>query len=203
MMQQINLYQPIFRKQKRLFSAVALLQVSLVVLAGLFLITIYSYWQRATLEDDLAQLKVRETDMTARVETLNMQYPQSIKSKQLEHRVAQAEAEILDKRAALAKLRELNLGEGGEFSAYLEGLARQRITDLWLTSILISQGGSHLLLKGSALDPATVPRFLQRLSSETVFNGKQFKSLLMSRPEKEPWHVDFSVSTAAAGPVKQ
>jgi len=203
MMQQVNLYQPIFRKQKRLFSAVALLQVSLVVLAGLFLITLYSYWQRASLEDNLKQLKVRQTDMTARVETLNKQYPQSIKSKQLERKVEQVEAEIVGKRAALAKLRELNLGKGGGFSTYLEGLARQRITDLWLTSIIISQGGGDLLLQGSALDPAIVPRFLQRLSSETVFNGKQFRSLRMSRPEKEPWHVDFSVSTAAAEPAKQ
>jgi Na+-transporting methylmalonyl-CoA/oxaloacetate decarboxylase gamma subunit len=44
MHQQINLYQPVFRKQEKVFSAITLLQIGAAVLLLLLIILAHAHW---------------------------------------------------------------------------------------------------------------------------------------------------------------
>ncbi len=60
MYQQINLYQPIFRKQRQIFSAVTMLQAVGVVAVALLGIYVYAFAKIGGLEGAVIQLEGRE-----------------------------------------------------------------------------------------------------------------------------------------------
>ena len=191
MRQQINLYQPIFRRERRVFSAVAIAQAGGLVLAGLALMYAYGRVQLERLEAQRARLEAQVTERAARVEQLARQYPPRRRDPGLERRVAALERELAGKRRVVRGL------EGGEFgnveglSPYLEALARRPVRGLWLRSIAVGKGGAALLLEGSALDPQLVPRLVQDLGQESPLAGRAFERLLIERPDRHRRQVDF------------
>ncbi|MGE0080723.1 MAG: PilN domain-containing protein [Thiohalomonadaceae bacterium] len=192
--QQINLYQPIFRKQEKVFSAKAMAQSAAVVVVGLLAFYGFGVWQLSALEAQREQVEQRRSEAVARMESLRQLYPERSKDAALEARVQQLARE-LDARTRIAT----QLGSGAEgntrgFSAHLAGLARQRPEPLWLTHIGIAGGGSRLRLSGSALQPEAVPRFLQRLSAEPAFAGAGFRHLQIQREEASD-RVEFTVQS--------
>jgi hypothetical protein len=73
---------------------------------------------------------------------------------------------------------------------------------VWLTGVTISDGGEQLGLAGSTLDAQLVPRYLQQLSAEQAYKGREFKTFQMLRGEAPP-HIDFTLHTAAAGTAQR
>ncbi len=67
MYQQINLYQPIFRKQRQIFSATTLAQLLGIVAAALLLIYGYGLLQVRGLEGEVVQLEGREKALTTQL----------------------------------------------------------------------------------------------------------------------------------------
>src|SRR5258706_453055 len=82
MYQQINLYQPIFRKQRQIFSATTLAQVLGVVAAALLLLYGYGLLQVRGLEAQVVQLEGREQALTG----------QRFDALEIEHDAANGEA---------------------------------------------------------------------------------------------------------------
>jgi len=201
MKQQINLYQPIFRAQRKVFSALALLQVCVAVLAGLLLIYGYGRWQIVDLEKALARLEVQQVASVQRVEELNQRFAVKAKDPRLESEIAQLGTQIAGKQTVLQSFAGNAAGNTTGFSKYLEGLAQQHLEGMWLTGITISEGGRVLTLTGSTLAPELVPAFLQQLSKEPVFAGIEFKTLVMERPQTDTARVDFTLQTTEA-PLK-
>ena len=197
MNQQINLYQPIFRKQPKVFSALTILQTVLVVFAGLLLIYAYGRWQDAKLSHTLSELKAQRTAGLNRVQRLGEKYPPRTQSPLLEQQVQRLVAERGAKQRILAALSGKTPANTTGFSPFLVGLARQHVNGLWLTDFAIHNGGADVSLAGSALSPEQVPRYLQKLSLESAFSGKTFKTLLMTRPKTGPARIDFFLRTGA------
>lgn len=197
MNQQINLYQPIFRKQPKVFSALTILQTVLVVFAGLLLIYAYGRWQDAKLGHTLSELEAQRAAGLNRMQALAQKYPPRTKSPLLEQQVQRLVAERDAKQRILAALSGKTPANTAGFSTFLVGLARERVNGLWLTDFAIHHGGADINLAGSALRPELVPRYLQKLSSESAFSGKTFKTLLMTRPKTGPVRIDFFLQTQA------
>lgn len=195
MNQQINLYQPIFRKQPKVFSALTILQAVLAVAVGLMLIYAYGRWQDIKLSRALSELKAQRTASLNRVQLLAEKYPSRTKSPLLEQEVQRLAAERDATLRILTALSGKTPGNTTGFSAFLEGLAHEHIDGLWLTDFAIGNGGADITLAGSALRPQLVPRYLQKLSLERAFTGKAFKSLLMTRPKTGPTRIDFFLRT--------
>jgi hypothetical protein len=193
--QQINLYQPIFRKQEKIFSAVTLLQASLIVMAGMLLLYGYNFWQTQNIRLQLAQLEKQRNDNAAQVAQLERQYPEPVKSTALERRVAKEKKRLEARSKVVATLTMRAHSNTDGFSSHLEGLAKQRLPRLWLSQVTLFHGGTDVTLKGSTYDEEQVPQFLQRLSSEEGFGGTGFSSFLMTRPEEKPNQLDFQVSS--------
>lgn len=194
MHQQINLYQPMFRKQKVIFSAMTMLQVGVFFL--LIFVGLYAYEtsqiepykkQLVSMDDELTQLKVQVEALTK----------SGKKSKLLEREIAKLSKE-LEQRERISKiLTSRSFGNSQGFSSYLEAFARGHVQGTWLTSVNIKQGGALLGLKGKTLSSELVPVYIQKLADEKSLDGSAFNVMELARVETESGEteLDFSIST--------
>lgn len=193
--QQINLYQPIFRQKKERLTAKTLQMASLVLIAALVAVSLYQYWLFWGLKQAKQTTQQQYTESTQQLEEARQLYPSQARDKSLDQHIQRLSAEIVTKRQVLDVLATRSYGNIQGFAEHLEGLARQRIEGLWLTELSIRDGGSNMGLKGSTLKPELVPQLLQRLSSETAFAGTEFKTFLMQRPKNSRQQIDFNLQT--------
>lgn len=193
-MQQVNLYQPILRKQEKVFSAKTLLQGNMLVLAGLALIYLYTVFQTQSLQQQLTQTGQQREVQIKRLAELSAQYPPRSKDTSLPSRLEQARATLQRKRTTLTAVRNLGLDSEIYFSRHLTSLARQDLPDLWLQRIFL-QYGQQVELQGSAYRAEEVPLYLQRLSVEAAFSGTEFQTVVIARSEEFTDRVNFSLSS--------
>lgn len=123
--QQINLYQPIFRKQRQILSAVTMLQaVGVVVIA---LLTIYGYglWQVRGIEAEALQLEGRERAYSTQLARLDPS--SSVEQRRAaENELDRLTAGLLSQQRLIEELQRQPLGSTEGFSEMLTALARQR-----------------------------------------------------------------------------
>ncbi len=198
MMQQINLYQPMFRHERRVFSAKAMLACAGIMIVGLSLLYGYGRWQVGLLADEVEGLSAQAETARQTLAGLEQRLPKRAESKLLLAELARLDKELGEKRRAVAVLSGGAVGQRRGFSAYFEGLARQRVEGLWLRNIEISQGGKALSLRGSALRPELVPVLVERLAREAVFTGIRFHTLELERGQGDSVVFDFMLSTVKA-----
>lgn len=198
MRQNINLYQPIFRKQEKVFSAKTMLQGAALVLAGLTLFYAYALYQTRSLEGQLARFEQQRQQSLQQLEQISRLHPPREKSAALEEAVDQARREYQATQQVVARLADRRQGNNAGFSAHLEGLARQRLEQTWLRQIHLEQGGEAVVLIGSTYQPEQVPQYLQRLAAEPSYQGKTFSTFSLQRAEKAPRRMDFEVRTLPA-----
>jgi len=190
-MQQINLYQPILRKQEKVFSAKTLLQGNLLVLGGLLLLYGYTLLQAYSLEDQLAATTAQRDERLQRLAGLRAQYPEKVRDASLAKRV-EAQRRVLQTRQELfSAVRQYDANPTQRFSEHLAGLSRQDLPSLWLRHIVL-RANQQLVLEGSALSAKDVPVLLQRLGKETAFNGTAFQSVVIQRND-ETQQIDFAL----------
>ncbi len=192
MIQQVNLYHPMFRKQEKVFSARTLLQSTLIILIGIVLFSAYAKWQVIALESELGNLEQQQTSRLQRIEKVSKQFPVKQKDVRLEASVREMQQESSTKQRLIQVLSTRSFGVTSGFSSHLEGLARQHLDGMWLKSISLTDGGSRLGLVGSTFQPELVPRYLQRLSAEEVFAGAEFRTFNMQRAADKR-SIDFTL----------
>lgn len=195
MLQQINLYQEIVRKDEQ---TLALRPLVLVFLGGLVLLLSISglfLWQSVSLRHQLTTLQSEQTGLVTRLAELTLLYPPKEKSQLLEEEVAN----LVLARAArepLMHLLEIESRKNSDgFSALLESLARQNPAGVWLRRVGIAAGGHQLLLMGSTHDPQLAPRYLQQLGQEPTLAGVEFERLQMDRSLEDHGTIDFTLQT--------
>ena len=199
-MQQINLYQERFRKQKSRLSSARLLK-AVAALAGLMLgLGLLFLLQAGQRQAQLDTLQAQQKAKMAQLASLQQQVQSRHKDAALQARVDALMREIDTKQKIMKILGEQRFGNIEGFTGHVRGLARQRLDGLWLTQVRIGQGGATLGMKGRALKAALLPRYLQRLSGETVFAGKTFETLSMERDAEQPGQVLFELRGEGESP---
>ncbi|TVO75946.1 PilN domain-containing protein [Sedimenticola selenatireducens] len=194
--QQINLYQPIFRKQHVAFSFQVMLIILSVALFAMGSLYGLSKWHSVQLKQQYASLQAQNQSLETNVASIAERMPVPQVNKLLESELKQ----LVDKRKtgfALLNTLQMRIAANKEgFSGYFEGLARQTIADLWFTQVAISEAGAHLSLKGKTLQPEGVPQLLKKLEDAPAFTGKNFQVVELLRPEGLSDPLDFSLMTA-------
>ncbi len=185
MSQQINLYHPIFRKQKKTFSARAILNAALVLIAGIVLMYGYTSWRVYQLRAEISLSGQRQALANKRLQSVTRQFTRPSRDIVLEREVRRHEQLL----AARNKIREI-LQQGiftntTGYSSYFIALARQYTRGVWLTEISITGAGEKMTLKGRSTLANRVPRYLQRLSREKTLSGIEFDVFQIARPEEE------------------
>ena len=197
-MQQVNLYQPVLRQTKKVLSAVAIAQIGLVVLLALGGIYAWVAWQTAGLEQRRDQLRAQVSQAQGDLETLASSLTGGAPDPQLIARLAELERRLDQRRELDQQLSQVLPQAGMPFSPLLVALARQPVTDLWLTRIAIDRRGARVFLAGSALDPGRVPELLKRLAEESAYADREFGNFAIEI-DPEAGGVAFEAAAVAAG----
>lgn len=200
MKQQINLYQPMFRRQRKVFTAAAMAQLIGVLLVGLVIIGIYAAGQVRKLEGQLARSTQQYEEAQQRLLSYQEAYPPRVRSELLDQQLLRARAELAVQQQLEQILTSGAFGNTTGFSGHLTALARQRVTGAWLTRILISHGGEAVGLAGRSLAPELIPDYVQRLGAEPAFAGQGFSALDIVRMADNPRLVEFWLRSSGIEP---
>ncbi len=189
MYQQINLYQPLFRRQQKILSAVTLLQVLAAVVALLLGIYGHARWQLAELERTQSALQLQYQQLEARLDMLETAAP-STEHLALEAEIEQLQLTILERKELLSRLDRLPVGRSPGFAQFFEDLARQWSPGLWLTGVRLTRDG-ETELRGATLNPKLVPRYLQQLPDQPRFRSLNQGFVHLTRPEPDSREIEF------------
>ncbi len=194
--QQINLLDQGFRPKSVPLSGQAIVGVCAAVILILGILYVVTISQVPKLQAQSARLAVEYINQQARLNRLSSQAGQKLDTSDLDAEIDRLVTEKKTKTDVVNLLSGRSLGNTTGFSPYLEGLAREIMTGVWLREINIRNGGNDLSIAGSTLDPKLVPKYLRRLSNEAIFSGTDFRSFEMHRQEKRPERLDFVVKTS-------
>jgi hypothetical protein len=181
--QQINLFNPIFLKQKKIFTALPMAEALGAIVLGALLLTWYAGRSVDQLAQQAAAGKLLVAERERRLAEANQQFAPRQKSPTLAAEVAQAEAELAALHRVQAFLQQGTLGNGAGYAEYFRALARQHVPGLWLTGVTIVGAGTEIGVQGRAMQPTLIPQYIGRLKLEPVMQGKTFASLDIARPD--------------------
>lgn len=212
MSQQINLYNPLFRRQKKYFSTVTMLQSLGLILLGSLLVYGYAWYRTSGLEKRSVQTETTYQATQVRLAQATAMFGPRPPSKLLQDEVVQMDAQVKARRQIIDLLGKGELGNTQGFSEYLRALSRQTLSGLWITGFHVSGTGSDMAINGRTLQPELVPVFINRLKKEPVLAGKTFGMLEMNLPETEktaqgkpalrPPYIEFSLRKMQVEPAK-
>lgn len=186
MSQQVNLFSPLFRRQEKKFSALAMLQAGGAIVAGIALLILLNFWQIASMRSELRRLDGQQADATKKLDDVTRQFKPRVGDRRLAEDVAKLEAIAASSGQVQALLRRDVFSDSRGYSGYFIALARHSLPELQLTGVDITGAGQTFEFTGRTTAPERVPQYLQRLSTEKSLSGAEFKVFRMERPEEQP-----------------
>ena len=190
MRQQVNLYHPIFRKEAKRFSAIAMLQAAAAVVLGVLLLYGYALWQMHG-----TRVAVAASRRQARAAAQELAHVQrQFGGGAYVTRMQALRQRIQDQQALAAALAHGALGNTQGYSPYLYALSAADRPGLWVTAFAVVGAGQDVTLTGRAIDAALVPDFLAALSRQPAFATTTFGHFSVLRPK--PWrgYLEFQVA---------
>lgn len=184
MAQQINLYNPALRKQRKHFSALTMLQALGLLLGGIVAFYAYTFHQTRTLTQVAGEADKQFKAQAAQVARLTQEFSPQGRSRMLEDEMARAAARLKQREEMLATLRTGGLGNTEGFARYLAAFARQPMGGVWLTGFSIGGDETELLLSGRVLYAELVPAYIRSLNREEVMRGRRVSELRMTAREQ-------------------
>ncbi|MBC7982328.1 MAG: hypothetical protein H7Y02_00585 [Candidatus Obscuribacterales bacterium] len=187
MNQQINLYQPIFRQERKLFSlrtvgiTLAVVSVALIAMWGLGVYQVSNLERavNAVREQQVAQQRMADTATGL----INAQTsPEAVNAS-----IKRLSAQLAERTRALDLLKNGAAGSSEGFAGRLSALARRHTDGLWLDRMLIGPSQNFganvgaLLLEGRSVDAQLVPKYLQELAAEPELTGARFDVVVIDR----------------------
>jgi hypothetical protein len=185
MHQQINLYQPIFRHERKLFSAATVSVALMLVLAGLLAFWGFGTWNVAKLEREVATVREQQQSQERLASASGTLRAARANPVEVQARIKRLSAELAERTRAMGLLRGGAAGETTGFAARMAALARQHVDGLWLDHLAMHGGPGTMSIGGGTLSPDSVPRYLSALASEPTLMGTRFDEFVIEQPSKE------------------
>lgn len=185
MSQQINLFNPIFLKQKKILTATHMAQALGAVALLLVGLAIFLNYRSAALQVEANAGKALVDASQARLVKANADFAPRQKSKQLEAEVAQLQAQLQSLQEVEAVLKRGEIGNTEGYAEYFRAFARQNVQGLWLTGVNIVGAGQDIGLQGRAMQAALIPVYIGRLKDEKSMRGKTFGALQITQPSAQ------------------
>jgi hypothetical protein len=210
--QQINLYNPVFLQQKKIFSSRTMAAALLLLVAGVAALSVYGNMRLKALQAAADAGAAQLTQKEARLASVKLDFAPRVKSAGVEAELAEVESQLASLREVSGVLARGELGNTQGYAEYFRAFARQHADGLWLTGVSILGAGTEIGVRGRALDAQRVPGYLNRLTLEPVMRGKAFGSLQINQgapggrlddagksvPAPAPY-VEFSLQSAPEG----
>lgn len=202
MSQQINLFNPIFLKQKKIFTALPMAEALGIVVAGALLLNWYAAQRVADLQREADEGKAMLAAREQRLVKANVQFAPRSSDPKLAAELADAQAELKALHDVSSVLQGGALGNTNGYAEYFRAFSRQNVSGLWLTGVTIGAAGNDIGVQGRAMQATLIPNYIARLTAERVMHGKTFASLDIARPDAvAPAPAAMPVTAAPAAPV--
>lgn len=196
MHQQINLFQPVFRREAKVFSARTLAQILalavVLMVAGVALLQLQLSRHSATRSLLDSQYRSLETQLRA-LENRG----DAAELTRLDARIKTLETRLADGAVELAEMQALMIARSEGFAPVLEALARHPLNGVWLTGIKLQD--DELELQGVALNPEAIPRYLALLADDATLAKWTLATVQVERAEESPGQLRFTLRSGAAG----
>lgn len=197
MIQQVNLYQPILRREQKIFSAMAMLQISAIFLAALIAVSVWQTLDTHAVEQRLTTFRHRNDVATRRLSALVDHLASRKVSPALHAALQQARRKLQQRRAALRVMHRQAQGNTKGFSVMLNALGNTIENGLWLTHVKLAHGGKSIQLSGQMSRATELPNYLQRLAKKPALDGINFATLSIKRLKRPNNLLHFSLNTKA------
>jgi hypothetical protein len=182
MNQQINLYQPIFREERKLFSLQTVGLALGIVTGSLIAMWAFGLHNVNSLADAVVQLKAQQAAQQQMAQAAGLMLDAQGSPSQIQAQVQLLSAQLADRTNALALLQSGAAGEPRGFAQRLQALARQHTDGVWLDELLMG-GANGLALRGHSVSPELIPKYLQLLTNEPELSGALFNEVVIDRHE--------------------
>jgi hypothetical protein len=198
MSQQINLFNPLFLRKEKYFSARTMLQALGLIALGLAALYVFAVIQTRDLQRTAAEY----------ARQVNTERDQFVKlggqgrSKLLEAEVARLDAEVRTRRTLVETLQGGELGNTDGFSQYFAAFGRHPMRGVWLTGFSVGDSGNELKIRGRVLFPDLVPAYLKALNAEEVMRGRQVTDLKLVARDESLARRGAKEASPAAGPER-
>lgn len=213
MSQQINLFNPIFLKQRKYLSLVTMMQALGLIVAGSLFFYGYALYQVEQLKKQSEESTRRFNAEQARLARFTAEFSPEQANQKLRDEINRLEKAYAEQSMMVATLKSGSVGNTTGYSQYMRAFSRQAVQGLWLTGFTMVGDASQISLSGGVVDPELLPTYIKRLSKEPTMQGKSFATLQMMQvkidPPKDsknavgPRYVKFEMrSTAEAGAKK-
>lgn len=197
MSQQVNLYQPIFRQQKILFSAHTLVLMSTGFALVLLLVSTLLGQRVGTLETELERQRQFEQQALTQLARLRETLPEVTPDEALQGHIEQLEQQRGRLRASLQALGQARPAAAAQLPQRLAALSRRQPEGMWLTELHLDERRNAVILRGRALSASLVPDYLDALSAEPLISGTGFRQLRLEATDDHIPGVHFFISTQA------
>lgn len=193
MHQQINLFQPVFRREAKVFSARALAQVLalalVLIVAGVALLQLQLGRHTATRNLLDAQYRALENQLSALEAKADTGQVAA-----LDARIKALETQLADGSSELTEIQQQVVARSTGFAPLFTALARHPLHGLWLTGIQLQD--DVLELKGTTFDPELLPRYLALLTEDADLAHWSLTTVQMERSTESPSQVQFTLRSA-------
>lgn len=186
MSQQINLYNPLFLKREKHFSARTMVQALGIIALGLAALYVYALVESTKAERTAQQQRQYLSGQRDQLVKLGKQISAQSISKALEAEVARTEAEVKSRLATLDALNAGELGNTAGFSDFFAAFGRQAMAGVWLTGFNVGNSGNQLVVNGRALQADLVPAYLRALNREPMMRGRQVVEMKLAAKDARP-----------------
>jgi hypothetical protein len=189
MHQQINLYQPVFRKQEKVFCAATLLKIGAAALLLLLGILGHAWWTLSGMHNTALSLQQQMEGLGHKLTALEAGN-RTPDSDDLDSDIARLQAAIQQRHALLGQFEQLATQHENGFAARFEALAREHVPGLWLDGVTVDSD-NRIELRGVTLDARLVPLYVQQLASLGDLSDRPFETISMTRLDSGAPQLQF------------
>ncbi len=212
MSQQINLLNPLLKKQRDFLSLRNMLQALGFIVIGSLLFYGYAFYVAKELtkqyDESVQRYNAEQANLARFAQELSPQRSNEI----LQAEVSRLEKELDTQKELGDALKSSAGGSTPVFSEYMRAFSRQIVPGLWLTDFMVTGDGLEISLSGRALAPELLPIYIQRLGKEQIMQGKTFSTLEIkagalegtgTASASQPRYVEFKLHSTPGGEAKK
>jgi|GEM_PF-213303 len=165
----------------------------------------WAHWQHTLAASALLELEPQLQQARNETKQLSQQIAGYKPSVDLLQELESGRLRLQTRTEVLSLLRKGLSAQTDNPAEWLRGLARQIPSGLWLTGFSINADNGALQIHGRTTDPKLVAEYVRRLNAESIFKGRTFAALEISKPDEKstPGNTTAGGPAVAAPPPSQ
>ena len=198
MSQQINLFNPVFLKQRKYFSLLTMLQALGMIIAGSLIFYGYAAYQVTQLQRQADENTQRYNTEQTRLASFMAEFSPQRSTQLLQDEAQRLGNQVDEQNQIIQTLKSGAIGNTTGYSEYMRAFSRQAVQGLWLTGFRVTGDAAQISLSGGVVDPQLLPEYIQRLGRERVMKGKTFANLKMQQAKPDKSEVNNKETDSSA-----